>query len=399
MKTRFFITCFWVLSVVFPALALRFESGNDVRITRPVYEDIYVFGSTVYIDAPVHGDIWCAGGTVTVNDTVDGDLVVAGGNIYLRGAILDDVRAAGGTLILSGHIAGDLLITGGAVTVDPGADIGGELAISGGSVTVGSTVAGKVKATGGKVVLNGAVEKDLEFNGGELTLNGTVGGTSIITASKLRLGDNAAFRGDVRYWTSEGKVDFGQALENGVAASFDPSLREQYRQPDYKFLGFASLVGVLWYLTAGFILLWLGQWLFSRTLGQAAGTVQTDTARSLAFGLVYFVAVPMAIVLFFVTIVGIPVGLIAMFFYGMFLALANVITALVGAHWINRRRGSTWRPIQLVLVALGLFIVLKLLTFIPVLGWAVKFAAIFIAFGAILDTTGLLRRRPAMIPA
>lgn len=395
MSARFFITCFLVLSTIFYAFALRLETGNDIRITETVYEDIYVFGGTIFIDAPVHGDIWCAGGTVTVNDTVYGDLVGGGGNLYLRGVILDDVRAAGGTLIVSGNIGGDLLITGGTVTVEPGVGIGGDLALSGGTVTLGSTVKGKVKAAGGKMVLNGAVEKDLEFNGGELTLNGTVGGTSRIAATHLKLSENAAFRGNVRYWTEDGEVNFGNALQNGATATFDTALRTHYDRPSYKFLGFASFLAVLWYLIACFILIWVGQWLFPKTFREAAGIAQSEPVRSLGYGFLYFAVVPVGVILLCITVVGIPVGLIALFFYGLFFALANVITALVGAHWINWRKNYNWQPIRLVLVALGLLVALKLLGAIPFLGWIVKLTAVLIAFGAILEHTGVFHRKQA----
>jgi cytoskeletal protein CcmA (bactofilin family) len=397
MKTRFLFTGLLIFSTVFQVLALRIETGADVRITQAVHEDVYVFGSTVYIDAPVHGDIWCAGGTVTVNDTVHGDLVVAGGNIYLRGAVLDDVRAAGGTLIVSGPIAGDLLIAGGTVNVEPGGSIGGDLAMSGGTLAMGATVQGKLKAAGGNVVLNGDVEKDFEFNGGELTLNGVIGGSSKIAATRLKVGERAVLRGNVRYWTDAGEVDFGNVLQNGAVANFDPSLQMHYERPHYKFLGFASFMAVMWYLTASFILLGLAQWLFARTFNRAAGTAAAEPMRSLGYGFLYFAAVPVGAILLFATVIGIPVGLIVLLFYGLFFALSNIITASVGAHWINRRKNYNWRPINLIVVALGLLILLKLLGFMPFVGWAVKAAVVMIAFGAILDNSGVLRRRQAQV--
>ena len=392
MKKRFVITSLLALLLTLPALALRFESGENVRISQAVYEDIYVFSGTIYIDAPVYGDIWCAGGTVTVIDTVTGDIVLGGGNIYLRGTVLDDVRAAGGTLTISGHIGGDLLVTGGTISVERDAVIDGTVAVSGGTVAFSGIARGIFKSVAGKLDLNGTVEKDFEFNGGELTLNGTIGGASQLVAQNITIGGNAALRGPVRYWAEAGEISFGNALQNGATASFDPSLRKHFEQPDAKFLGFASFLAVLWYLLAGFTLLWLGQWFFGRTFKAAATTASAEPVRSLGYGFLYFVVVPVAIVLLFITVIGIPIGLIALLFYGLFFALASIITALVGANWIDQRKAYNWRLLQLVFVALGLLVVLKLLTFIPFLGWIVKIAAVLIAFGAILDNTRIFRR-------
>jgi len=399
MKTKLFTTIFFLLLLASPMLAMQILSGNDIRISQPVREDLYVFGGTITIDAPVYGDIYSAGGTVTVNDTVYGDLVVAGGNVYLRGVVQDDVRAAAGSLLVAGNISGDLIIAGGTVTVEPSAGIGGDIAISGGTITLSSTVSGSVKAAGGVVTINSAIGKNLSFNGGELTLNGAVNGASEIAATKFHLGENAALRGNVRYWTDAGEINFGNALQNGAIATFDPSLRTQYERPDMRYLGFASFLAVLWYLLAMFILVWLGQWLFTQTIKNAALTAQAEPVRSLGYGFLYFAAVPVAVVLLFVTLIGIPVGLIALFLYLLLLALANIITALIGAHWINHAKNYHWRSIQLVLVAFGLFILLKIVGFIPVIGWIVKIAAVFVAFGAVVENSRIFRRKGAVTPS
>lgn len=397
MKKQLFLALFSTLLSSLPAFALQFQSGDNVRISQPVAEDIYVFGGTIYIEAKVTGDVYCAGGTVTVSDTVTGDLVAGGGNIYLRGAVLDDVRAAGGTMTISGDISGDLLITGGTVTVEPGVIIGGDMAVSGGTVNLNGTVQGNLKSASGTFTLNGMVEKTAELNGGQITLNGVIGGTSVFAAERITLGEKASLRGNVRYWSGAGEINFGNALQGGATATFDPTLREHFERPDYKFLGFASFLAVLWYLLASFILIWLGQWLFHKVFSNAAVTARAEPVRSLGYGFLYFVAVPVAVVLLFITVIGIPVGLIALTFYVMFLLLANVITALVGAHFLDRWKGYNWRPIRIVLVALGLLVLLKILGFIPFVGWIVKIAAVLIAFGAILDNTGILRRKQASV--
>lgn len=395
MSVSFRLTALFFFLTCYSAFALRIETGNDIRITDPVHEDLYIFGNNIYIEAPVFGDIWCAGGTITLNDTVRGDLVVAGGNIYLRGAVLDDVRAAGGTLTVSGGIQGDLLVAGGTVDLEPNAQIGGDLFMSGGTLTVDSPVQGNVKVAGGVTTINGPIEKGLEFSGGELMLNGSVKASSTIAATRLQLGERAALFGPVRYWTEAGEVSFDNALQRGATATFDPSLRIKYERPDYRFLGFASFMGVLWYLTSALVLLLLGQWLFPKTFHRAAGIVQTDTGRSLGYGLLYLVAVPAIILLLFITVIGVPVGLIALFFYLMFFALSGIITALTAAHWVNRRQNYNWKPVKLIFAALGLLILLNIVGMIPFFGWIARALAVMVAFGAILIHAGLFERREA----
>lgn len=394
-KAPFVFSGLWALLSIYPAFALHFERGESVRISQPVHEDVYVFGGTISIDAPVYGDIWCAGGTVIISDTVQGDIVVAGGTLSVRGYVAESVRAAGGTFTLSGSIGGDLLITGGTITVERSAVVAGDVAVAGGNVMLDGAVQGGLKAASGKLSLNGNVERDLEFNGDELHLNAAVGGRSVLVANSITLGNDAALRGNVRYWTSSGEVDFGNALREGATATFDSSLKERFERPSYKFLGFASFAAVLWYLLAMLLLLWAGQRLFSNLFSRAAERARAEPVRSLGYGFLYFVAVPAVAVLLFITLIGIPLGAVILALYFLLMSLANVITALVATHWLAQQRGYRWSPWVFLLAALGILVLLKMIGLIPIAGWVIKIAAIFIAFGALLDSSGILRSRAA----
>lgn len=392
-KAPFLLAGLLALFSVYPAFALRFERGENVRISQPVNEDIYVVGGTINVEAPVYGDIWCAGGTVIISDTVRGDIVVVGGTVNLRGYAAESVRAAGGTLNLSGGIGGDLIITGGTITVERGALIGGEMAVASGNVVLDGSVRGAVQAASGKLSLSGSVEKGLEFNGEELYLNGAVRGNSVLIASKITLGNAAALSGNVRYWTLGGEMDFGPALREGATATFDPSLKRPSQRPNYWFLGFASLAAVVWYLLAVLVLLWVGQRLFSGVFSRAAQQAQKEPVRSAGYGFLYFAVVPVVFVLLFISLIGIPLGLVIMFLYLLLMALANVITALVAAHALVQYKGYSWSSWQFLLAALGLLVLLKIVGLIPIIGWIVSILAVLVAFGAILESTGFLRAR------
>ncbi|MCS7037801.1 MAG: hypothetical protein NZM41_14130, partial [Saprospiraceae bacterium] len=203
---------------------------------------------------------------------------------------------------------------------------------------------------------------------------------------------NAALSGNVRYWTSGGEVDFGNALREGATATFDTSLKQRFERPDYKFLGFASVAGVLWYLLAMLVLLWAGQRLFSNLFSRAAEMARAEPVRALGYGFLYFIAVPAVVVLLFITLIGIPLGAVIIALYFLLLSLANVITALVATHALAQQRGYRWSAWLYLLIALGVLVLLKIIGVIPIAGWVVRIAATCIAFGAILDSSGLLRR-------
>jgi len=396
MKNLFLIIAMLVFAI--PALAIRIENGDNVQISAPVNEDIYVAAGAVTVSAIVRGDFFAAGGTITLNDSISGDLVVAGGTITFRGVVMDDVRAAGGSLVISGYIGGDLLVTGGTVTIETGAVIMGDIYVAGGNVRMDGRVMGNLKTGTGEFFLNGSIDKNADLNGGKIHLNGKIGGDAIIACQSLKVEPGASLNGSVRYWTEQGEVDFGNALKNGTAM-YDTSLKDRFESPKPQYLGFVTFFGVLGYLIAMFILLVLGQRLFGSFFNRTVGTMQAAPMQAFGYGFLYFVVVPVAIVLLFITLVGIPVGLIALTFYILFLALAHSITALAAAHWLNVRQAYHWSFWKTVLAALGILVILKTVSMIPFVGWLAVFIAVCIVFGAILLNSGLLRSGKTTAPA
>ena len=378
------------------AFSFRLEYGNNVVITRPVYEDLYISAGSVTINAPVFGDLICTGGTVNINDSVSDDIIVAGGTVTFNGYVGDDIRCAGGRLYVQKNIGGDLVIAGGQVTVNRDVVIGGGLLAGGGEITFNGTVNKSVKAGFGSLVFNGRAEKDIDIKGGNLRMNGTVMGPAIIAANKITIGNDASFNNNVRYWNDKGSADFRQSIKNGKAI-YDPSLKIETGR--WYYLGGLSVLGLLWYIGMALLMIAIIQYLFNAILQKAGDTVFNKTLRSSGFGLLFFIAVPIAAVVAFITVIGLPVGLLLLFNYIILLLLATVITSLVAAHGINNRFHYNWGYWKLVFAALGIFIVLKLISLIPFLGWFVVLIAIFMAFGAILQNVNWKRKQQVVVTA
>jgi hypothetical protein len=373
-KSTLLMLCF--IGVVTMLNGQRLELGKDIIITQAVNENLYTTGNNITINAPVYGDLVTAGSNITINDTIQKDILLAGGTVFFNGYAGDDVRCVGGTLYVKKDIRGDLIITGGTVIVDKNVTIGGNLLISGGEINLNGTVKGNVRGAFGKLYMNGIVEKNIYCKGGELEMNGTVKGQSSISAPEIVIGNNAAFLGDVHYWNKQGYLKFGESAKSGIAI-YDGNLRIE-TWPWY-YVAFA-LIG---YLGAAVLMIFLTQYLFSKTMKRASDTVSTETLKSLGYGLLYLVGVPVAMVVACITVVGIPIGLILLFGYIITMALATVITSVVAANWLNTKYDYNWRTGKMVLTATGIFIVLKLLSFIFMAGWLVSVASL-IVFGAIL---------------
>jgi len=290
-------------------------------------------GCPVRIDSPVDNDVFAAGCEVRVNTRIDGKLRVAGGSV---------------------EIGPDAVITGNA-------------SIAGGEVVVRGTVKGDLHAAGGEVRIDGTVEGDVRAGAGE-----------------LRLGPNAKIGGKVRYRAGEFKRDENAQVANGVSGSRRGSRHTSFDVDDF---GFHHHSGLGWIWTASLMILaGIVAALLPGFSGRVSDELRTRPWLTLLFGFIAFVCIPAAAVLMMVTIIGIPIGLLAIVGYVALLFLGYIATSVVLGGLVLDRvqpeagRNLGWRALASVAAMLALAIVGR----VPVFGHAVAFVALLVGVGAIV---------------
>jgi hypothetical protein len=371
-----------VLTIYCHQAKAQIRSGDKVIIDAVVEEDLYIVGGTVTVNAPVRGDLIVTGGTIILNDTVSQDLLIAGGNILLNGVISDDVRCAGGKIELNGSVQGDFVVVGGKINIGERAIVFGEMLASGGEVTLDGNVKGNIRNTSGAFVLNGVAEHELHVRGGKILIDGQVAGKTVMAANLIELGTNAKFDSDVNYWNEEGSLEFNNSIK-GSKATYDPQLKIENGK--WHYLGFASFIMVVGYLGAALVLMFVIQYLFSRTLKNAANTIRNASLKSLALGVLFLAGVPVAVVIFLITIIGIPIGLLMLISYVIIILLATIIVSLLISNWINNTYyQASWGYGRITMTAFCIFVFLKLASITPFIGPLVLLLLICMAFGGIL---------------
>lgn len=371
--------------------ALYVQYGSNIVINKPVYEDIYVVGGNVTINAPVFGDLVIAGGTIVINDTITNDILLAGGTAIFNGIVGDDIRCIGGNLHIAKNVGGDVVIGGGTVTLDKGISIG-TLLISGGNVTVNGNVRDGIRGRFGELVINGNVFSNVDCRGGSITINGHLNGKSILAANVIKIGDSAIFNNDVYYWNRKGSLDLKQSQKFGKSF-YDSSLK--VRNAQWYYLGATTFIGLLLYLGMALVMILLMQYLFSATMKKAADTIFNHSIKSFGWGIAFIIGVPIAIFLCFITIIGLPIGVILLLCYLVLLLLTTAITSIVMANWFNNQYGGKWGFWKISFTAFWIFILLKFLFLIPFAGWLITCLTACMAFGSILSIA--FKKRQKMI--
>ena len=378
---------FFVLLIYFPRpiLATTIESGQLVNIDLPLNEDLYVGANNLEINAVVNGDLIAGVRYCAIRDTIREDAIIFAENITIEAPILDDARLFGGQIHIRADIFGDLVVAGGTITIDRGVTIHGNLYIAGGTIDLQGRVVGEVELAGGEVDFNGTMEHTAKMRGENLNLAGVIKGSLELVAQNIVLDDQVLFYQDIRYWTEAGTIDFGSSMQNNSQAIFDESLRVKLDDKGWhRSLGVGFAFFSIARLLSAALLLLLLVWAFQDFFRRASLRLIDNYSKSLGYGVLYLLGMPLLILLALVTIIGIPVGLFSMATYGLTLGFAHVFTALLITYWWQAYQFQKWKKGQVILVASGIFVALKLISWIPIVGWLISFMAIAITFGAIL---------------
>jgi uncharacterized membrane protein len=361
--------------------ASEIKSGEKVRISEPVGENLYVAGGEVVVEAPIGGDLVAAGGKIVINASIADGGLIAGGEIVFNGDIQNDLRILGGKIVINSNVAGDLVIAAGEVMVGPGSSIDGDLIVMGGKLNLLGAVKGKVILRGGEMILGGPVAGSLSAYGGKLVVNSEVRGQSELSAENISLGPDSRFFSDVRYWNKSGEIAFDGRLADGATARYDESLKMDFSGIDRQdWQQFWFLFSVYRFI-AGILLIVLLVLLFHRFFRRNAGALTDNAAANFGYGVLYFIGIPILSFLAFITIIGIPVAFILTAGYGITLALAGALVATVLTYEIDKYTNRQWGRGTVILVAIGISLLLRLLSLIPVAGWLVSALLITVVFG------------------
>lgn len=361
-------------------------TGESVRITKPVDGNVYAGAGNITIEAVVNGDVNAGAGELRVSDTIRGNLAVGGGRLYLDGVVGEDLRCAGGEVHLRGQVLGDMVVGGGQIEIGPDAVIYGDLVIGGGSVRVSGRILGTLIIAGGEVEFSGTAEKDAQIRGGTVRLDGIFRGPCTLSVETLDLGARSEFYQDVRYWQKSGETDFGSHLRDNAHATFDTTLQQDMGTSGTGMFVRTFSMFFLWRLMAGILIIAVLVWLFDAFFQRNGRDLPAQWVNRFGTGLIYLFGVPMGAVALFITVIGIPLGLFALFFYLSSLGFAFALTATVGAYALEQYRRLSWSKGQRILAGAGLLLALKIIMWIPFLGFLFALVAVGTAFGSIIRT-------------
>ncbi|MDP2648230.1 MAG: hypothetical protein Q8P35_03255 [Candidatus Yanofskybacteria bacterium] len=330
------------------ANAATFKTGDSYSLGsgQSINDDLYVGSSNINISGDVIGDIFAAGGNIFISGTITEDATIAGGTVNIIATIRDDLHVAGGNIFIESSVGGDVLAAGGQVHVGGGSIITGDIIAAGGRVTIDGRVNGSVNVSGGQIVI----------------------------------GDNAFIGGDVSYRSGrEAQISSGAIIQGIV----------QFNQQRFEGRGaVASLLGA-WFFAKSLMLLataLLFIWLFKRTSIRIVHEGLNNFWANALRGFLVLIAAPVLIVVLFITVIGVPAGLVVLFAYIAWIILSSAIAALVFGGWLLKvlfkkdPAPVTWKSAVIGVLA-GMVV-----AWVPFVGWLVGCIFFLVALGSLSKT-------------
>ena len=348
------------------------DAPSDVEETKKIEEESedeeYYFGSATNInsDLDVPNSLFLAGNEVASNDRVDGIGFLAGNILNITG-VYNYGFFAGNSVKFSGTVDEDLFIAGNAVEIEEDASIGRDIFAAGNIVKIATNLSGNVFAGGNRLVLE------------NVTINGDLSGEfdQIVVKGKSSISGTFKHNDDVEIVGLEN-------LNFGSEKAFVSSSRESsfLTTAISKILSFAGT------LILGIVLIVIFPKFAKTLLKEFKGK---NVFKNVLIGLAILFFAPIALIFVMITVVGIPLGGVALGLWALLIAFALPVSSLVTGNLLAKKVFKSEKMNIFAKIAIGLASI-KLLSLIPLVGGLVSFIALTFGIGYLLMSIIALRR-------
>ncbi|OGM20869.1 hypothetical protein A2714_00400 [Candidatus Woesebacteria bacterium RIFCSPHIGHO2_01_FULL_38_9] len=371
-KKIFLLSISTLFSVIMPARVFAQES-RAVRVStiprdQVITQDFLLKGGEVVeVSGTVNGDLIVAGGEVLVEGVVNGDLIAAGGKVRLTGEVTQNVRAVGGELSINGKVGRNIIVAGGDIDISA-ADLGGGVIILGGDVRISSPIKGDLLVYAGSLVLENNIEGNVEAAVGTLTI-----------------ASDTEITGDLTYTSEEEAIIAndasisGQVVRRPSADNFASKNLTDVRKLSEKAKGFQFGAKVVSFFAALFIGLLIVKFSPNFTL-KCATTVKAKFTKSFIVGFLALLLTPFALIVFMLTIIGIPFAILLLFAYITLIYVSKIFVSYLLGMLLLREKEVHSKYLPLIF---GL-VIYYVVSFIPILGFFVGLISTSVGIGAIL---------------
>lgn len=332
---------FWILFTVLSAQAIEFvQTSSFVRGEEETQrEELWVSAQTVHLAGTSLDDVFALGNLLDLRGTFSGDVWGSGSDQVIAGGLFKDhVRLASRMIDVSGNLSGSLTAAGNTIKVERTATIGKNLLCLGESVISEGQIQGNVRIVAQKVTLGGQIDGDVS-----------------IAAQDIVVLPGTLLNGNLNYTSPQELVLHPSVVLGGtLTRTLEPPPPNELLKPNLAgHFGFA--------IAALFTGLVFGS-VFPRYTAQTVYLLRNSAGACVLTGFAALFLLPVIAFLLLFTVVGLPLSILLLLFYGMLLYLSKISVGFWIGSLLLRRKEFSKRNAFSTLAA-GLLVVYALSAF------------------------------------
>lgn len=368
-KISYFFLFFSLFALPLCLLAKEEFETKQVKVAsdQTINHNYYAAGQNIEIYGTINGDLFLAGENIIIDSAnIHGDVFVVAKNVDIKGNVKGDVRAiVGEKLSIAANIEHNVAFAGKEF-----------------SLANTNTINGHLSVWADKVDLQGSLAGDLEGSMQSLVLNNSIGGSANLYLwqaqdTNWQISETAKINGDLNYHALQEKTFFKPEQVAGSVnfIKFDKNQNSK------------TTADILWTMVLKFFSLlvvgMLALYFFKSFFHGAMTKVAAKPWQLVLWGLLFLVAGPLVLFLVAMTIIGLPVAVIALVLWLIMLYMAQVMSAWLLGWWLKHRffKEKNWTDLSILAFGILTFIILSK---IPVLGWLVLVYLYLVSFAILI---------------
>ena len=304
----------------------------------------FVFDENVNITKEVFGDVYSAGRKVQVRDNVKGDAIIAGEIVNINSKEVNgNIRCAAQTININSKNIKNITLAAQNINIDE------------------NTVANGVYLAGQNINFKGSC-KGLYATGGTIIINGKIDGNVSVSCNELIIADNGEVSGEIEVYSPKEPIVNSKVSMNDIKyTAIDNSQDENTLKA---FMGFSTIISILASLILGFVIYSI----FKKFFINNDELLVKEPLPIVFGGIASFILVPIASLLLFITIIGLPLGMLSLLMYFIVVYLSPVVMGIILGRLVLKDKNPY---LQLFI---GILVV-RLLSLLPMIGgfvWVVS---------------------------
>jgi len=303
----------------------------------------------------VNHSMFTAGDDVSTNNMVKGIDFTAGNNLNISGSS-EYGMFAGNSIKFKGMVTRDLFIAGNDIVIDSSANIARDLYVAGNSITISADIKGNVFLVAREVSID-SKEIDGDVN---------------LTGNKLTISDNTKINGTLKY------------NDNIEYSNTNASIKEvkTYHVEDNNKDEIPSISSVLLGIVTSFLVALTIYLLLPASYKVLDEVNKSNVLKTFGSGFLFLIAVPVIFIVLMISIVCMPIAIIALLLYGIIIYLSSIISSV----YFGKLIGNKILKLNNVYLQMLIGIVItRLVKLIPVIGGLYSFVIIVLGVGLVYN--------------